>query len=160
MARTRSVSHIGDGTTLVFLYRRVNPSTGSYFTDADITACTVEVRNTENSGTALLAATAMVYDANLRGYRYIWTYGSSLTGISFASVFFSPTRAGSVAAALAPDEAIEIDLHDTLNRVAAVKTKTDSLTFTVAGSVDANVQHVNDIQVIGTGQSGSEWGPS
>lgn len=41
----------------------------------------------------------------------------------------------------------------------AIKAKTDSLTFTVAGQVDANIQYVNDVQVIGTGAPGDEWGP-
>jgi len=43
--------------------------------------------------------------------------------------------------------------------VAAIKAKTDSLTFTKAGEVDVNVQSVNDIEVIGTGTLGDEWGP-
>lgn len=43
--------------------------------------------------------------------------------------------------------------------VAAIKAKTDSLAFTVAGQVDANVQYVNDIEVTGNGQTGTEWGP-
>lgn len=42
---------------------------------------------------------------------------------------------------------------------AAVKLKTDSLTFTVAGQVDANIQSVNDVTVTGNGQAGTEWGP-
>ncbi len=47
----------------------------------------------------------------------------------------------------------------TASDVAAIKAKTDSLTYTVAGQVDANVQYVNDVQVQGTGASGNEWGP-
>lgn len=43
--------------------------------------------------------------------------------------------------------------------VTAIKEKTDSLTFTVAGQVDANIQYVNDVQVTGDGQTGTEWGP-
>lgn len=43
--------------------------------------------------------------------------------------------------------------------VTAIKAKTDSLTFTVAGQVDANIQYVNDVQVTGDGQTGTEWGP-
>ena len=43
--------------------------------------------------------------------------------------------------------------------VAAIKTKTDSLTFTVAGQVDANIQYVNDTAVTGNGSPGTEWGP-
>lgn len=44
--------------------------------------------------------------------------------------------------------------------VTAVKAKTDSLAFTVAGQVDANVQYVNDAAVTGNGQPGTEWGPA
>jgi hypothetical protein len=43
--------------------------------------------------------------------------------------------------------------------VDAIKVKTDSLAFTVAGQVDANIQYVNDVQVNGTGAAGNEWGP-
>ena len=49
---------------------------------------------------------------------------------------------------------------DTVDTVAdAVKAKTDSLTFTVANQVDANIQYVNDTAVTGDGGSGTEWGP-
>lgn len=43
--------------------------------------------------------------------------------------------------------------------ITAIKAKTDSLAFTVAGQVDANIQYVNDVQVNGTGAAGNEWGP-
>jgi len=43
--------------------------------------------------------------------------------------------------------------------ITAIKAKTDSLTFTVAGNVDANIQRVNDVAVAGTGALGDEWGP-
>jgi len=49
------------------------------------------------------------------------------------------------------------DFLDT--EIAAIKTKTDSLTFTVAGVVDANIQRVNDVVVTGDGSPGTEWGP-
>lgn len=49
------------------------------------------------------------------------------------------------------------DFLDT--EIAAIKAKTDSLTFTVAGVVDANIQRVNDVTVTGTGAPGDEWGP-
>lgn len=39
----------------------------------------------------------------------------------------------------------------------AVKTKTDSLSFTVAGQVDSNVQSMNDAEVLGTGISTDLW---
>lgn len=43
--------------------------------------------------------------------------------------------------------------------ITAIKGKTDSLTFTETGNVDANIQYVNDVEVTGTGQAGDEWGP-
>lgn len=43
--------------------------------------------------------------------------------------------------------------------VDAIKAKTDSLSFNVAGQVDANIQYVNDVQVSGTGAPDDEWGP-
>lgn len=42
--------------------------------------------------------------------------------------------------------------------VDAIKAKTDSLTFTVAGQVDANVQSINDVAITGNGQVGTEFG--
>jgi hypothetical protein len=42
---------------------------------------------------------------------------------------------------------------------AAIKAKTDSLTFAVAGILSANIKYVNDVSVTGNGQSGTEWGP-
>lgn len=40
----------------------------------------------------------------------------------------------------------------------AIKAKTDSLTFTKAGEVDANVQSINDVTITGNGQAGTEFG--
>ena len=42
--------------------------------------------------------------------------------------------------------------------VAAIKTKTDKLTFTSGNDLDANIQKVNDQVVSGDGGSGTEWG--
>ena len=43
--------------------------------------------------------------------------------------------------------------------IAAIKTQTDKLTFTVANQIDANIQSVNDVTVTGIGTAGSPWGP-
>ena len=45
---------------------------------------------------------------------------------------------------------------------AAIRTKTDSLTFTVAGQVDSNTQYVNDVQIQGIGDTGTAntWRPA
>jgi hypothetical protein len=43
--------------------------------------------------------------------------------------------------------------------VAAIKAKTDQLTFSVANTLDVNIEYVNGTQVNGTGATGDEWGP-
>jgi hypothetical protein len=64
------------------------------------------------------------------------------------------------ASALATDAVTEIQTGlATASDLTAVKAKTDSLTFTVANQIDANIQYVNDVQVKGTGAGGDEWGP-
>lgn len=47
----------------------------------------------------------------------------------------------------------------TASDVGAIKAKTDSLTFTVAGQVDSNVQYINDVQLQGDGTAGNPWAP-
>jgi hypothetical protein len=43
--------------------------------------------------------------------------------------------------------------------VAAIKAKTDQLTFGVANTLNANIEYVNGVEVTGTGATGDEWGP-
>lgn len=45
----------------------------------------------------------------------------------------------------------------TASDVGAIKAKTDSLTFTVANQVDANIQSINDVTLTGNGQVGTEF---
>jgi hypothetical protein len=68
-----------------------------------------------------------------------------------------PADASVVAGLIAAVET-KVDTVDTV--VDAIKTKTDGLTFTVAGQVDANIQYVNDTEVAGDGETGTEWGPA
>lgn len=62
-----------------------------------------------------------------------------------------PTNAELATALGTADDAV-------LAQIALVKAKTDSLTFTVAGQVDANTQSINDVTITGDGQPGSEFG--
>jgi hypothetical protein len=55
---------------------------------------------------------------------------------------------------------IETAIEDVAVDVTAIKDKTDSLQFTVANQLDANIQYVNDVEVQGTGNTGDEWGPA
>lgn len=61
-----------------------------------------------------------------------------------------PTNAELATALGTADDAV-------LTQIALVKAKTDSLTFTQAGHVDANIQRINDVVVTGDGSSGDKF---
>jgi hypothetical protein len=61
-----------------------------------------------------------------------------------------PTNAELATALGTADDAV-------LAQVALVKAKTDSLTFTVANVLDANIQRINDVAITGDGQPGTEF---
>ncbi len=44
-----------------------------------------------------------------------------------------------------------------LAQIALVKAKTDSLTFTVAGALDVNVEHINAVEIVGDGSVGTPF---
>ena len=98
-----------------------------------------------------------------------------ITSASFASGAITATAIADNAigaAELAADAVAEIqaglataasvttidDLLDT--EIAAIKNKTDQLSFTVAGQLDSNVRFVNSVQVTGAGTVGTPWGPA
>lgn len=65
-------------------------------------------------------------------------------------------------AVLADTDEIQAELADggrTDLLIDGIKAKTDSLTFTVAGNVDANIQRINDVALTGDG-SATPWGPA
>lgn len=78
-------------------------------------------------------------------------------GGQFSIVLTAGTVNGQSAAGL-PIDTFTLGLLVT--DLAAIKAKTDGLVFTVAGSVDANVQRVNDVNVQGVGTVGSPWRPA
>lgn len=78
----------------------------------------------------------------------------AFTAAKFAADVTTELQSGLATAAALSTVAGYIDTE-----VAAIKAKTDSLTFTVAGQVDANIQSVNDVTVTGNGSSSTPWGP-
>lgn len=91
---------------------------------------------------ATLQATA---DAILVDTAEIGAAGAGLTALaSQASVDDLPTNAELATALASADDAV-------LAQVALVKAKTDSLTFTVANQLDANIQSINDVTIVGDG---------
>lgn len=69
-----------------------------------------------------------------------------------------PTKAelDSAVAPLATSSA----LSTTDGKVDDVKTKTDQMTFGVTNTLNANVTYVNEVEVTGDGELGTEWGPA
>jgi hypothetical protein len=86
------------------------------------------------------------------------TVGGNVDAILVDTAEIGVAGAGLTALASAANLATVATYIDT--EVAAIKAKTDSLTFTVAGKVDANTLYVNGTQVGGNGQPGTEWGPA
>lgn len=81
----------------------------------------------------------------------------SVAGLTAANLDVAVSSRLASSGYTAPDNA---SIDATLAEATAIKAKTDSLTFTVSGQVDANVHYVNDAEVGGNGQSGTEWGPA
>lgn len=88
---------------------------------------------------------------------------NTLTASALATDAVTEIQSGlATAAALATvDDFLDTEVAAILaavdTEVAAIKAKTDSLTFTIAGSVDANIQQINDVTITGNGQSGTEF---
>jgi hypothetical protein len=83
---------------------------------------------------------------------------AAVTAGSIGAVTVGSTSATAIQSGLATQASVDTidDFLDT--EIAAIKAKTDSLTFTVAGHVDANVQRINDVVITGDGQVGTEFG--
>lgn len=129
-------------------------STSSY---AAAVAGSVAKEIADNAGGASLTVDDIadaVWDEALSGHATAGTAGKAVTDIEADT---SELQVDDTPGALA---AIDAKI-DTLDTVAdGIKAKTDSLTFTVAGNVDSNVQYVNDVEITGDGAEGTEWGPA
>lgn len=112
------ISVAGTSTKLVLTYKKRNPgsATGDYFDSASITAANIKILNTETAAT-LLASTSMTYDSAIRGYRYVWTFGSALSGVASITVEVTPTRAVGVSATLTPIDSEEFPVANLGNMV-------------------------------------------
>jgi hypothetical protein len=74
-----------------------------------------------------------------------------------AAVWDEPT-AGNVTAGTFGAQ-LKTVLDTTAADAVLIKAKTDSLTFTVAGQVDANIKSVAGTTVTGVGSEADPWGP-
>jgi hypothetical protein len=105
---------------------------------------------------------AGVWDEPTAGNVTAGTFGAQLKTVLDAvdakttNLPSDPADASVVAGLIAAAEA-KIDIIDTT--ADAIKAKTDSLTFTVAGQVDANIKSVAGTTVTGVGSEADPWGP-
>lgn len=72
-----------------------------------------------------------------------------LTAAATAADFTTEVTSGLATTAHVQEVEDKVDIVDTV--ADAIKAKTDSLTFTVAGLVDANIQRINDVAIVGDG---------
>jgi hypothetical protein len=87
--------------------------------------------------------------------------GVGSTGLTLA--LSTPLTAAGVRAAVglaAANMDTQFGTLATSAQAVAIKAKTDSLTFTVAGKLDVNTLYVNGIAVTGLGTAGTPWGPA
>jgi hypothetical protein len=110
---------------------------------------------TASGGATFTAANAFDHGGN-SGWVFSPPSAFSIEAI-VAAVWDEPTAGNVTAGTFGAQLKTVLDAVDA--KADAVKAKTDSLAFTVAGQVDANVQYVNDVQVNGTGAPGDRWGP-
>ncbi len=98
-----------------------------------------------------------VWDEDATGHQTGGTFGQAIGDpVADTNTIFGAVVTGATGATIAADI---ITIDDFLDlEVAAIKAKTDSLTFTVAGQVDANIESVNAVTVVGDG-AGTPWGP-
>ncbi len=102
-----------------------------------------------NAATVVTTSFTTTFTGNLTG-----NVGGSVASIG-ANGIAAATFAADVDAEILSyivDDATRIDASD-------LNAKIDSLTFTVSGKVNANIHYVNNVEVDGDGETGTEWGP-
>jgi hypothetical protein len=155
---------------------------GSSLTAADIADAVWDEATAGHVGAGSTGAALTAALADTNELQTDWANGGRLDLIldarsSQASVDDLPTNAELATALGTADDAVLTAIADlptnaelatalgtaddaVLAQIALVKAKTDSLTFTVANVLDANVQRINDVTITGDGQPGTEFGVS
>lgn len=128
----------------------ISASDGSAFTGSVTVAVTIDA-GTQATGS--VGSGACAHEGN--GYH---TYAPAQAETNGDLVAFTFTGTGAIPATVQVYTSFPQTVDNATN-ISAIKAKTDGLTFTVAGVVDANIQRVNDVTVTGTGAPGDEWGP-
>lgn len=96
-----------------------------------------------------------VLDEAMAGHVTAGTLGKAVADILVDTAEIGTAGAGLTALATQASVTTIDDLLDT--EVAAIKAKTDQLTFSVTGQVDANAESMNAAAILGNGTSGNKW---
>lgn len=163
---TAEIGAAGAGLTALASQASVN--TIDDFLDTEIAAIKAKTDNlpaapaaTGDIPSAATIADA-VWDEAIAGHLGAGSTGEALNAAGAAGDPWTTTLPGAYGAGSAGyiiGNNIDAPISTVDTVVDAIKAKTDSLAFTVAGQVDANIQYVNDVQVNGTGTAGNPWGP-
>lgn len=91
----------------------------------------------------------------------VWRYTDTDARMVNVRAIMNDTGAAQHLAQAFAEQSLLADTGLIVTRLDAIKAKTDSLTFTVAGQTDANIQYVNDVQIAGVGDTGTgnTWRP-
>jgi hypothetical protein len=84
---------------------------------------------------------------------------AAVTANSIGAVTVGSTAVAAIQSGLATAAALDTVDNFLDTEIAAIKAKTDQLTFSVAGVVDSNITYVNETSITGNGQTGTEFGP-
>jgi hypothetical protein len=112
------------------------------------------------AGSAVSTSTAQLGVNAVQAGGTAWGSGAITAGSIASDALTAAKFAADVTTELQSGLATAAALTTVDTVVDAIQAKTDSLTFTVAGKVDANVTHVNETEVTGDGGTGTEWGPA
>lgn len=142
-----TVSSRASGTALTTLSTTIGTPAGASIA-ADIAAIEAQ---TDDIGAAGAGLTAIPWNS-------AWDAEVQSEVADALAVYDPPTNAELEARTLvAADYATATNLATVDTVVDAIKVKTDSLTFTVAGQVDANAVSMNDAEILGNGTTGDLW---
>lgn len=130
---------------------RIDASVGAMAAGV-VTAAAIATDAIDNDAIAADVTAVMadaVWNAATATYGSAGTYGALVETNLDAAVSTRSTYAGGAVASVTGAVGSVTGL--TASDVGAIKAKTDSLTFTVAGQVDANIQSINDVAITGDG---------
>lgn len=123
----------------------------------DVTSGTTSVYVTLDAGTQAIGTVgsgAATHEGN--GY---WTYAPSQAETNGDLCAYTFVNAAALSATIQVYTTFPQTV-DNATDITAIKAKTDQLTFDVANTVNANITHVDDDEITGTGGPGNRWRPA